>query len=677
MLKNYSIKKLLITVSTIVMLVATFNTYLSYTQLDKVKDMIFEKEEEILPHAFSFLNLKLDVIQVQQWLTDVSATRAHEGFDDGFVEAKKYFNDGNKILDHLIKEHKRYNEPEMIQELQDFKSNFQEFYNVGIDMANIYIKEGATEGNKMMLKLDPFAAKLADQLEKWVKEHRAENDKKGLEIEEEIVFIEVELVLFGIFLVIFLGLVFMLLSRRIVTSVYTLQEGLLSFFKFLNRETSDTKLLDDSSNDEIGNMAKLINKNINSLKNQIKEDDTLIEESQRIMIRVKNGWYSELIQGNTTNKSLNKFKDDLNAMIIGTKKHFTDMNLILEQYAHLDYRKELVIHGIESGGVFELLIKDINKLRDAITMMLIDNKSSGLTLQNSSHKLLENVDSLNQNSNQAAAALEETAAALEELTSNISSTTNNVVKMSNHATEVTKSVQLGQELASQTTKAMDEINTEVSAINEAISVIDQIAFQTNILSLNAAVEAATAGEAGKGFAVVAQEVRNLAARSAEAANEIKALVEKATTKANSGKKISDQMIDGYTHLNESISKTIELISNVETASKEQKSGIIQINDAVNSLDKQTQQNANIASVTNNIAKQTDSIAKEAVKTANEKEFIGKDTVVAKEISIDKLEVKTHINNTQNKPQEQTTSQTHKEPLKPIVSTDKDDEWSSF
>ncbi|GKT31681.1 hypothetical protein ADUPG1_002087, partial [Aduncisulcus paluster] len=95
--------------------------------------------------------------------------------------------------------------------------------------------------------------------------------------------------------------------------------------------------------------------------------------------------------------------------------------------------------------------------------------------------------------------------------------------MATYAQTVTSSVSSGEALASQTTLAMDEINTEVTSINEAITVIDQIAFQTNILSLNAAVEAATAGEAGKGFAVVAQEVRNLASRSAEAANEIKKL----------------------------------------------------------------------------------------------------------------------------------------------------------
>merc|ERR1711879_104182 len=127
----------------------------------------------------------------------------------------------------------------------------------------------------------------------------------------------------------------------------------------------------------------------------------------------------------------------------------------------------------------------------------------------------------------------------------------------------------------------DDIDTQVHSINEAITVIDQIAFQTNILSLNAAVEAATAGEAGKGFAVVAQEVRNLASRSAEAAKEIKHLVEDANIKANEGKQISDKMIKGYASLNESISKTIELIEDISNSSKEQQSGILQINDAIN------------------------------------------------------------------------------------------------
>src|SRR5574344_1346596 len=173
--------------------------------------------------------------------------------------------------------------------------------------------------------------------------------------------------------------------------------------------------------------------------------------------------------------------------------------------------------------------------------------------------------------------------------------------MSKLAHELSISAQKGQELANQTAKSMDDINKEVSSINEAIEVIDQIAFQTNILSLNAAVEAATAGEAGKGFAVVAQEVRNLANRSAQAAKEIKDIVEKASEKANNGKSIATNMIDGYSELNNSISNTLVTIENVATASKEQESGILQINDAISSLDASTQKNAQVAEQISNMA----------------------------------------------------------------------------
>ena len=189
------------------------------------------------------------------------------------------------------------------------------------------------------------------------------------------------------------------------------------------------------------------------------------------------------------------------------------------------------------------------------------------------------------------------------------------------------------------------LNTQVNLVNEAISVIDQIAFQTNILSLNAAVEAATAGEAGKGFAVVAQEVRNLASRSAEAAKDIKNIVEDATKKANEGKDIANEMIEGYKGLNDSISQTINLISDVEMSSKEQLLGIEQINDAVNQLDQQTQQNAMIASQTNDIALSADEIAKLVVSDANAKEFIGKNDVKARDISLNEIKKTPILENT--------------------------------
>jgi methyl-accepting chemotaxis protein len=165
---------------------------------------------------------------------------------------------------------------------------------------------------------------------------------------------------------------------------------------------------------------------------------------------------------------------------------------------------------------------------------------------------------------------------------------------------------------------MDEIALQVSEIYEAITIIDQISFQTNILSLNAAVEAATAGEAGKGFAVVAQEVRNLANKSAEAASQIKALVASATTKANEGKIISDDMKEGYNSLNEHINSTITLIQNVTKASQSQQVRIEQINTNINAIQQHTIKSTKMADNASSIAKETSQLAITIVNDAKEK-----------------------------------------------------------
>ena len=142
------------------------------------------------------------------------------------------------------------------------------------------------------------------------------------------------------------------------------------------------------------------------------------------------------------------------------------------------------------------------------------------------------------------------------------------------------------------------------------------------------------------------------------------------------------MIEGYNGLNENISQTIQLISDVETASKEQQTGIIQINDAVNNLDQQTQQNANIASQTHQVAVKTDEIAKLVVYDANEKEFIGKDNVKAKDIGSSN-NVATSSTPTQKahsqliEKQVATTNSTPNNNIQPITSNTSDDEWASF
>ncbi|WP_052502597.1 methyl-accepting chemotaxis protein [Halarcobacter anaerophilus] len=361
----------------------------------------------------------------------------------------------------------------------------------------------------------------------------------------------------------------------------------------------------------------------------ITDSKKVIDSVKESINIAKTGIMDQTIKESTKNEAIEELKDGINELFsIVSSKVAGDLNEItkaLESFQKLDFSHRIT----KSKGETAV---GLNNLANVVNEMLVENKANGLTLDESSNVLLQNVDILNQNSNEAAASLEETAAALEEITSNISQNTNSIVKMASFANQVTLSANEGKELAQQTTTSMNEIDVEVNAINDAITIIDQIAFQTNILSLNAAVEAATAGEEGKGFAVVAQEVRNLASRSAEAAKDIKNLVENATTKANKGKSISDKMIEGYIGLTENISKTINLISDVESASKEQQLGIVQINDAINSLDQQTQQNAAIASQTHDIAIQTDEIAKIILADANEKEFIGKNNVKAKNVN---------------------------------------------
>jgi methyl-accepting chemotaxis protein len=677
MLKNFSIKKILISSGFIIILFASFNFTLNIIELNSVEKVVKEKEYEVLPKVFDFLTLQKDVIQVQQWLTDVSATRAAEGYDDGYTIAKEYFDAGNKLLDEMISSNKKRNDTQLVADLETFKIDFKSFYAVGVKMADSYVKDGHVEGNKLMSELDPFSEKLTERLESWITAQMQENKDKAMIIDETINFTQLSLLVFGLIIIILNLIIFGILVKRVSFSIDSFQNGLLGFFKYLNKETKDVALLDDSSKDEFGIMSNIINKNIVKSKSIIESDEKFLNEVNTVVQSVNKGYLTKRLENKVESENLERLRNSMNEMLIHLNeivgKDINKIIEVLESFSTLDFTNSLK----DDNNKIPTALNNVTKL---INAMLVENKSNGLTLQESSTVLMANVETLSSSSTQAAASLEETAAALEEITANIGGNNKKIIQMSNYANDLTTSAASGQNLANETNISMDEINSQVNAINEAITVIDQIAFQTNILSLNAAVEAATAGEAGRGFAVVAAEVRNLASRSAEAAKEIKTLVENATSKANNGKNIAGEMIKGYSHLSENISKTLDLIKDVEGSSKEQLLGIEQINSAVTQLDQQTQKNANVASQTKQIAQNTQFIANTIVKNANDKNFNGKDSVKAKDLNMngfDQVADIKQVKKAEIKPKVE-LKESFNHSAKIISSSAKDnDEWESF
>ncbi|HFI7633981.1 TPA: methyl-accepting chemotaxis protein II [Escherichia coli] len=238
---------------------------------------------------------------------------------------------------------------------------------------------------------------------------------------------------------------------------------------------------------------------------------------------------------------------------------------------------------------------------------------------------------LSSRTEQQASALEETAASMEQLTATVGQNADNARQASELAKNAATTAQAGGVQVSTMTHTMQEIATSSQKIGDIISVIDGIAFQTNILALNAAVEAARAGEQGRGFAVVAGEVRNLASRSAQAAKEIKGLIEESVNRVQQGSKLVNNAAATMIDIVSSVTRVNDIMGEIASASEEQQRGIEQVAQAVSQMDQVTQQNASLveeaAVATEQLANQADHLSSRvAVFTLEEHEVARHESV---------------------------------------------------
>jgi len=270
------------------------------------------------------------------------------------------------------------------------------------------------------------------------------------------------------------------------------------------------------------------------------------------------------------------------------------MNPLHEALAHFSAiaAGDLTTHiQVNSTNEMGHLMSGLQQMQQGLADTVQNIRQSSASIAAASSQIASGNMDLSSRTEQQASSLEETASSMEELTSTVRQNADNAKQANQLAATASSVAAKGGDVMSQVVETMDAIQASSTKIVDIISVIDGIAFQTNILALNAAVEAARAGEQGRGFAVVAAEVRTLAQRSANAAKEIKSLIDDSVQKVGVGGRLVEQAGATISEVVDGVRRVTDIMAEITLASEEQSTGIEQVNQAIGQMDQVTQQNA--------------------------------------------------------------------------------------
>ena len=262
------------------------------------------------------------------------------------------------------------------------------------------------------------------------------------------------------------------------------------------------------------------------------------------------------------------------------------------------------------------VLQSLSEMQASLARVVATVREGSEGVATASAEIAQGNNDLSARTEQQTSALEETAASMEELSSTVRQNADNAKQANQLAQHASSIAATGGDVVGQVVETMKDINGASKKIADIISVIDGIAFQTNILALNAAVEAARAGDQGRGFAVVATEVRSLAGRSAEAAKEIKILINDSVGQVEKGSALVDQAGSTMTEVINNIRRVTDIMGEISAASSEQASGVAQVGEAVTSLDQTTQQNAALVEEMAAAASSLNSQARELVQAVS-------------------------------------------------------------